>query len=89
MAKDAEKRKDKLYNVLALLLMAALFGSLRATVPIKDHAQPLCGASDFAASSCDDTLLLCILPTSSPVHCAGIQNFLLSIQNVEVFLPLW
>ena len=26
MAKDAEKRKDKLYNVLALLLMAALFG---------------------------------------------------------------
>jgi hypothetical protein len=43
----------------------------------------------FAASSCDDTLLLCILPTSSPVHCAGIQNFLLSVQNVEVFLPLW
>lgn len=26
MAKDAEKRKDKLYNVLALLLMLALFG---------------------------------------------------------------
>ena len=26
MAKDAQKRKDKLYNVLALLLMAALFG---------------------------------------------------------------
>lgn len=26
MAKDAEKRKDKLYNILALLLMAALFG---------------------------------------------------------------
>lgn len=26
VAKDAEKRKDKLYNVLALLLMAALFG---------------------------------------------------------------
>lgn len=26
MAKDPEKRKDKLYNVLALLLMAALFG---------------------------------------------------------------
>ena len=25
MAKDAEKRKDKLYNILALLLMAALF----------------------------------------------------------------
>lgn len=47
MAKDAEKRKDKLYNVLALLLMLALFGSLWATVPIKDHAQPLCGASDF------------------------------------------
>lgn len=26
MAKDVEKRMDKLYNVLALLLMAALFG---------------------------------------------------------------
>lgn len=26
MAKDAQKREDKLYNVLALLLMAALFG---------------------------------------------------------------
>lgn len=47
MAKDAQKREDKLYNVLALLLMLALFGSLWATVPIKDHAQPLCGASDF------------------------------------------
>ena len=26
MAKDAQKREDKLYNVLALLLMLALFG---------------------------------------------------------------